>query len=387
MKKNLFSKAISLLLAGTMAFSLSACSSSTEKKEESLESVADGGEAASSETGEREVRGTEDGTRIVTDMSGYEVELPMEVNRVIDLWHANNQVVLLLGGADKLIGTTSVIKGLPWYAEVYPAIADVPAYSLKANDGTFNTEEILKADADVVITSSEADAEVLRAAGITTAVVNFRDFDGLKETVRKTAEILGGDAPERAEKYCAYFDDNMAYVTERLADLKEERPRVYEVRAEDPLQTDGKESICTEWIEAAGGVNVAAAITDENMSQVTLEELIAQDPEVIIVALQNVNPEKDKPNPIVEEIQNDPSWSSMTAVKNGAIYANPVGTFLWSRYSCEEALQILWTAQLLHPEQFEDLDMVETVRDFYKEFYDFDMTAEQAEDMLKGLNP
>ena len=45
--------------------------------------------------------------------------------------------------------------------------------------------------------------------------------------------------------------------------------------------------------------------------------------------------------------------------KNNRIYANPTGTFPWDRYSAEEALQILWAAQLFHPEQFKDLNMVE----------------------------
>ena len=52
--------------------------------------------------------------------------------------------------------------------------------------------------------------------------------------------------------------------------------------------------------------------------------------------------------------------------KNNRIYANPTGTFPWDRYSAEEALQILWAAQLFHPEQFKDLNMVEKTQAFYK---------------------
>lgn len=42
----------------------------------------------------------------ITDMAGTIVTLPPEINRIISLWHANNQVILMLGAADKLIGTT-----------------------------------------------------------------------------------------------------------------------------------------------------------------------------------------------------------------------------------------------------------------------------------------
>lgn len=323
----------------------------------------------------------EESTRIVTDMGGYDVELPQEVNKVVNLWHANNQVVLLLGGADKLVGTTEIVKGLPWFAYVYPPIKDVEAYALKSGDGNYNTEAIIAADPDVVITSNAEDAEALREVGITAVMVTFRDFDGLKECVKVTAEVLGGDAPKKAQEFIDYFDGNLELLEERLGDLtEEEKVKVYQIRGENPLQTDGKISIATQWIEAAGGINVAAAMSDDNQAEVTIESVLAADPEAIIVAKQN-------PQPVVDDILSNPTWENVTAVKEGKVYPNPVGTFLWSRYSCEEALQVLWTAKTLYPDKFEDIDMVETVQDFYKDFYDFDMSEADAEQMLKGLNP
>lgn len=373
---NRFVKVKSLLLVLCILFSLSACgngaSSGNQQVSKAQVESAFGVSGAESES---------HGTRIVTDMMGTEVELPQEVNRVINLWHANNQVVLLLGAADKLIGTTSIVKDLQWYNYVYPGIAEVPVYALQAGSGNFNTEEILTADADVVITSSADDAQVLRKAGIPTVVVTFRDFDGLKETVRVTAEVLGGDAPQRAEEYCAYFDSNLSMLEDRVEGLgMEERPKVYEIRGQELLQTDGKDSICTQWVEAAGGINVAAALSDDNMCEVVLEEVLNADPDVIIVATQNAHP-------IIEQLQRNNAWSSVKAVRDGKIYANPIGTFLWSRYSCEEALQVLWTAKTLHPDLFEDLDMTRIVQKFYMKFYDCDLSNENVESMLQGLDP
>lgn len=322
-----------------------------------------------------------EGTRRIVDMGGTEVILPEDVKTVIDLWHANNQVVLLLGGADKLVGTTSIIKELPWFAQVYPRIKEIKPYAISSGSGNFNTEEVLKANADVVITSNAKDAEVLRNAGITTVLVTFRDFKGLKETVRVTAQALGGGAEERAEAFIRYFDGNLGLIGERLAGLKDsDRPKVYQIRSANPLETDGRISICTEWIEAAGGVNAIAHITDKNQGSVTMEELLNADPDVIIVASRNAEL-------IIEQIRKAPEWSALRAVREGRIYPNPVGTFLWSRYSCEEALQVLWVAQLLHPDKFEDVDMNAEVRKFYKTFYDYDMTEDEARRMLAGLDP
>ena len=77
-------------------------------------------------------------TRRIVDMGGTEVVLPKDVNTVIDLWHANNQVVLLLGGADKLVGTTSIVKELPWFAQVYPRIGEIKPYAISSGSGNFN---------------------------------------------------------------------------------------------------------------------------------------------------------------------------------------------------------------------------------------------------------
>jgi iron complex transport system substrate-binding protein len=325
-------------------------------------------------------------TRTIVDMGGTEVVLPSEVNRVIDLWHANNQVVLLLGGADKLIGTTEVIKGLPWYAKVYSRIKDVKAYTGPSISG-FNTEEVLAAKPDVVIVSTPKDAEILRNAGITTVFVTFRDFDGLKETVRVTAQVLGGDATERAEKFINYFEENLKLLKERVDGIPEiERPKVYEVRSANPLDTDGRVSICSEWLAAGGGTNAIADVAEDNQTTVTMEEILKADPDYIIVGTQNAIGNQNA-DPIVEKIKNAPEWSTVKAVKNGRIYTNPVGTFLWARYSCEEALQVLWVAKLLHPDKFEDIDISDEVQKFYKTFYDFDLSDIDVERILAGRDP
>ena len=42
-------------------------------------------------------------TRTITDMTGEKIKIPKKVNRVADLWHANNQVVVsssLTAGVD-----------------------------------------------------------------------------------------------------------------------------------------------------------------------------------------------------------------------------------------------------------------------------------------------
>ena len=41
-----------------------------------------------------------------------------------------------------------------------------------------------------------------------------------------------------------------------------------------------------------------------------------------------------------------------------------------------------WTAKCIYPEEYQDIDMVSTTQEFYSEFYHFDLSDEQAKQML-----
>ena len=111
-----------------------------------------------------------------------------------------------------------------------------------------------------------------------------------------------------------------------------------------------------------------------------MEEIVKLDPDVIIIGSNNANE-------AVKKLKEDKVWATLKAVKSGKVYANPMGTFPWDRYSAEEALQILWAAQKFNPEVFKDLNMVEKTRDFYKRFLSYDLSEEDAKRILNAENP
>ena len=324
--------------------------------------------------------------KIITDVEGNKIELPDNVQRVADLWHANNQIVLLLGGANKLVGTTISIAANPWYSKVYPNIKNVPVLT---NGETIQTEELLSHKPDAVLLSKKSMLTEVEQAGLKGVRVSFQDFDGLKKTVRITADVLGDKAPEIAENYIKELENyikelenNIQFVEARLKGLKDEqRPTVLHItKGSDLFMIDGGKSMIGEWIKLAGGKSV---LPDEaNMVTVTVESIIQANPDVIIIGSSG-----NKAQAAIEKIKADLAWQSISAVKNNRIYANPTGTFPWDRYSAEKALQILWAAQLFHPEQFKDLNMVEKTQAFYKKYYGYALSKENAEQILKGLSP
>lgn len=319
-------------------------------------------------------------THQVTDTQGNVVNVPTEINRIVDLWNAHNQIVLMLGAKEKIVGTTDAFKAMKWANVVYPGLANVE--SLVTGSGSsqsVNYEEALKLNPDIVFVSNSNMATEAANNGMTVASVMFQDFEGLRDDVEITAQILGSEAQKMADEWTRELDGNIDYVSQKMATVSGDKVKVLHIISKSSLtKVDGTNCIVDEWIKLAGGVN---AIQQEgNMIEVTMEDIVSADPDVVIIGLNGADE-------AVSTILSDPSWSGITAVKNKAVYANPQGVFAWDRYSGEEALQVLWAAKKLNPDVFSDLDMVAKTRDFYKKFYGFDLTEDQANLILDAKDP
>ena len=279
-----------------------------------------------------------------------------------------------------MISTTPGAVKSPWFNKLYPPIAQIPVLS----DGqTLQLEELLKREPQVALISNAKMGEELKKAGVPAVNVSFITFDGLKKTVRTTAEVLGGDAPKIAEQYVRELEDNIAFVSERLAQVKEsDKPVVLHIVAGNNLQkVDGGHSIIGDWVLKGGGRN--ALPEQGNMVEVSMEELVQANPDIIIIGSGNSQQAFDA----VEKILRDPVWQSISAVKNKKVLVNPKGVYTWDRYSTEEALQVLWAAKTFHPDLFQDLDLVKRTQDFYQKYYHYDLSQADAELILQGRDP
>lgn len=311
-------------------------------------------------------------TRTVRDMSGAKVKIPAKVTRVADLWHANNQVILLLGGQRKLVATTQMIKTQPWIKTVYPDIKTVKA---PFSGDTMQIESLLKTKPDVVVSSDTGQIKQARNAKLPTVNAMYQDFAGLRKSVTLTANVLGGNAPKIAKTYQKDLTTNLNYVKSNLKGISSKPKVLHIVNSTNLNVVDGRSTIVDEWIKAAGGQN--ALSQKGNMISVTTEKLAKSNPDIIIVG-------STTSQDALKALKKDPVLSKLKAVKQGHVYGNPQGTFPWDRYSAEEALQVIWAAQKLHPAQFKSLDMVKKTQTFYEKYYHYNLTAKQAKLILSG---
>jgi len=243
-------------------------------------------------------------------------------------------------------------------------------------------EEILKLNPDVVIGSyyAETGNSRIEAAGVPVVRVltGRAGVEELKQEFLMLGQVFGRE--ERAERLVAYWNETLARIEAKLADIPEsERKRVYYMMS-TPLKTEGLGAWGNDMIHAAGGINVAGGIDQKVIRggyEISAEELVRWDPDVIYVQSSM----KDYSSPAGAFVAN-PQFETIQAVRDGAVYPCPVGTFWWDRPAPESPLGILWLAQKLYPDRFADVDLADETTKFFREFYDYDLTDEEVESIL-----
>jgi iron complex transport system substrate-binding protein len=320
-------------------------------------------------------------TRQITDAAGRVVTIPLKVNRVADPWPANNAMVLMLGGADKLVATSLQARKQPWLRRLYPRIDRVPAAFDVA--GGVNVETLIGAQPEVILMAYGGSLprwlDAVDAYHVPVIMMPNDSLEGLKTTVRMTGEVLGERESRVAAEYIGYFEGNIRKVTQVTSKLQpSERPKVLHTATPGILVVDGRQSVIDDWINVAGGVNAADVVGLGR--PVTMEQVAAWNPDVIIVGTA---PNQQNRQAILD----DPRWRQIKAVREGKVFANPSGAYLWDRHSAEAALQVLWAAKLLHPERFPDLNVGLETKRFYAKFFHHALSDPELASILNATAP
>lgn len=318
--------------------------------------------------------------RQIVDQIGRTVTIPDKVERTVVLQHQTLNLLVQLDATDKVIGVMSNWKQQlgDGYAQLAPSLEKTP----KVGDLTsFDAESLVKLQPQVVFVTNYAPKEMIdkiSALGIPVVAISLRkEVNDDKSTLNPTLQneeqayneglkegiLLIGDIVNKSENAQALVNDTFKQreqVSQRLQDIpKEQRVRAY--MANPDLTTYGSGKYTGLMMEHAGAFNVAAS-TVKGYKQVSLEQVIAWDPEVIFI--------QDRYPQVVDEIKQDTRWQVISAVKNNRIYLMPEYAKAWG-YPMPEAMAIgeLWMAKKLYPEKFSDIDMQKAANDWYQKFY------------------
>lgn len=318
--------------------------------------------------------------RTFTDQIGREVKVPDKVDRIVVLQHQTLNLLVQMNATDKIVGVMSNWKQQLGsnYARLAPELVS------KASLGDLthvDAEKLVTLHPQVVFVTNYAPQEMIdkiSSLGIPAVAISLRHDDegeknklnptmadeeqayvkGLYEGIMLIGNII--NKPEEAKALIKATENGRNIVSERLQNLPEEK-RIRAYMANPELTTYGSGKYTGLMMKHAGAVNVAAS-TIKGFKQVSMEQVIAWNPQVIFV--QNRYPG------VVNEIRSNPQWQVIDAVKNHRVYLMPEYAKAWG-YPMPEAMGIgeLWMAKKLYPEKFNDIDMHKIANDWYRKFY------------------
>lgn len=315
--------------------------------------------------------------RNVVDGAGRHVTVPARVERIYAAGPPAS-VLAFAVAPDKLMGWTSPFRDAerPFVA---PRYADLPAYGrLTGRGNSANVEIVVKARPDLIIdygavrdTFVSLADRVQTQTGIPYLLLDG-DFDRMAEVIVQFGQIAGEDG--RAAALASYTRKTIADINARLAKIPSaRRPRVYYGRGPQGLSTGLTGSINMECIEQVGAHNVAAELGKGGLVQVSVEQVLRWNPDVIITIDAN----------FFAWARTHPVWSAMPAVRAGRIHLAPGLPFGWIDFppSLNRLIGLRWLARVLYPEVFSE-DLRPTVRDFYTRFYHQTPTDAQLDQLL-----
>lgn len=314
--------------------------------------------------------------RTVVDMQGTEVTVPEVIENYAVAWTGDFDIAAMLDGCEHISAYPDTSLQFEKVMEVYPQLADCIALP-KEN---IAVEAILESGAQVVFLRQSDYPDLtreLRAANVPVVDLNFENYEELKQAVELFAEVLNTqEARDKAALYNAYVDDTIAQVQEFVKTHSgDEEITVLNFRDAVDFTAYSKDRLVGSWAELCG--ITYAMDTGDNTSNVTLtqEQVLEYDPDYIFFTFPG-NAEKLLAN---ERMQ------SLTAVQQGHVYDAPAVINSFAVNGTEAVLQMKWAISLIWEGQT-TFDLNADMRDFYRTFFDLELSEEETARILYEVN-
>jgi ABC-type Fe3+-hydroxamate transport system, periplasmic component len=303
-------KILVLGLALIMTFAFAACDSKTPSsttEDNTEESIADANNSA---------KKTE--YPITIDNYGNEIILEKMPTKVVTAGPNCTELFIALGLQDYVIGNSCdnhAQAPLPEYEEAY---AKIPELTF----GYPTLEAVVSAGCEFLyaidwVFDGEFTIEALKEHGITVYSNSATSTEELYAEIRDIGKIFGVE--EKAEEFIASQEERIAAVQKSVEGEEKKTVFCYDSDTGAGVYTAGGSNIMTEFIEMAGGENLAKNL-DKAWVGVSLEEIIAMDPDTIIIHDYDTPTADEK----IAAIKGDPILSQLEAVKNEKFVVVPL---------------------------------------------------------------
>ena len=320
--------------------------------------------------------------REVEDHAGRTVALPAVIERVVvaNMPPLTPVYCQFMGQENRLVGMPSnSIQDNTISHKIVPNLDNI-ATGFYAQ-GEINVEELAKLEPDVVLVSTFADhIELLERAGFTVIAFDVQrgGIDSLA-TVDAWYALLGQifGMESQAKAISAYNIGVKEMIDQRLASIADEdMPTVLYLpwfTGEDGSMWTSPTGFVGEFYAQVTRAHNVGADASPNAS-LSVEEVAALNPSIIYLGsfIGSADEEVFYNSELVQSF-----WSDLNAVKNQQVYQLPGGFCNWFQPTADSALSLLLQAKINHPAAFEDVDMTQSIRAYYQDFYGVEIADEE----------
>jgi iron complex transport system substrate-binding protein len=267
----------------------------------------------------------------LTDDEGTAVTIAAEPQKIVSLTPATTETLFALGAGSRVVGKVEDIAKYPPDAESIPVVATF---------SSVDVEQIVSLGADLVVSGGAgltqgAAVEQLRRANIPVIVSYPTTIDQAIQGFRLLGRAVGAaDAGNDLADTTKATLDALAAKAATATD----KPRLfYEIDASNAIFTPPADSIYGEMFKLAG----SEPISGDASYSISLEDLVAADPEVILLgdAAYGVT---------ADAVSKRSGWRGMAAVKDGRIV--PIDDIVVTRPGPRLVEGLAALIQAIHPE-------------------------------------
>ncbi len=269
-----------------------------------------------------------------TDDAGRQVSISKAPERIVSHVPPITETLFALGLGENLVGVSDYCD-YPEEAKLKPSVGNYYNPSI---------ENIVALEPDLVLTDGHSEnIKQLDELEITYLVIDPKDIDDIFESIELLGRVTG------IEKTARELINNMKKGIESVQKQVEDAPKVRVVYLIDVTDltnpwTAGPGSFVDHLINMAGGENIAARSIGAWV-QISIEEVVNTDPEVIILPGKH-----GTAFTAPEMLENNPAWRETTAVKEGSIYV--IDGDLVDGYGPRIVQGLQELARIIHPERF-----------------------------------
>ena len=279
------------------------------------------------------------------DNYGRDVEITEKPQNVLTLGPNSTELFVALGLTDYVIGNSldNHSRGpLPEYEAEYKKIPELTY-------GSATREAVTTSGADFIygidweFGGEGLDVKELESFGIKTYMNSATTLEEIYQEIQDIGKIF--EIEEVATDFVTDQKSRIAAVQEKVSSQEPVNVLVYDSGG-DGVFTAGGTNFETLLIELAGGKNVFDDITDKQWTTVNYEEVLARQPDVIVVHDYDAPSLEQK----IKDIKNDPALSQLDSVKNERFVSITLESVL---PGARMAYAVETLAKGFYPEKFE----------------------------------